>query len=150
MNSQMQSLFRFEEDFEDSLRCIPMSVRLKLDTCGIKLKLAHWLNLSHTQRSALLDCPCDSSAEIQAYRLLIHQFTAPNLPLDLLIEPNPAWLELNSLPKVLQQKLIQMEREVSLSQWQQLSPLQRFALIKLSGDRGGQNFTAALQEFGII
>jgi hypothetical protein len=146
----MQSLFRFEEDFEDSLRCIPMAVRLKLDTCGIKLKLAHWLNLSHAQRTALLDLPCNSSAEIQAYRLLIHQFTAPNIPSDLPVEPNPGWLELNSLPEVLQKRLAAVERGISLSQWQQLSPLQRFALIKLSGSHGHQNFIPALQEFGIL
>jgi len=31
--------FQFEADFVDSLRCIPMQVRFKLATCGIKLKL---------------------------------------------------------------------------------------------------------------
>jgi len=37
----MADFFEFEADFVDSLRCIPMHVRLKLDTC-IKLKLAQW------------------------------------------------------------------------------------------------------------
>lgn len=35
--------FAFESDFVDSLRCIPMVVRYKLDTCGIKLKLPEWV-----------------------------------------------------------------------------------------------------------
>jgi len=34
--------FDFEADFVLSLRCIPMIVRYKLDTYGVKLKLAHW------------------------------------------------------------------------------------------------------------
>ena len=34
--------FQFEADFVESLRCIPMQVRYKLDTCGVKLKLHHW------------------------------------------------------------------------------------------------------------
>ncbi len=35
----VNSLFQFEADFVASLRCIPIQVRYKLDTCGIKLKL---------------------------------------------------------------------------------------------------------------
>lgn len=31
--------FQFEADFIQTLRCIPLSVRYKLDTCGVKLKL---------------------------------------------------------------------------------------------------------------
>ncbi|MBD0342498.1 MAG: nitrate reductase associated protein, partial [Microcoleus sp. Co-bin12] len=36
------TFFEFEADFVEALRCIPMKVRLKLDTCGIKLKLQDW------------------------------------------------------------------------------------------------------------
>jgi hypothetical protein len=38
--------FAFENDFVDTFRCIPMIVRYKLDTCGIKLKLPEWVKLS--------------------------------------------------------------------------------------------------------
>ena len=35
--------FLFEEDFiEKNVRCIPMIVRYKLDTVGIKLQLSQW------------------------------------------------------------------------------------------------------------
>jgi hypothetical protein len=53
-------LFAFEADFAQDLRCIPMVVRWKLDRCGIKLKLAHWLKLSLAQRQWLIDRPLDA------------------------------------------------------------------------------------------
>jgi hypothetical protein len=37
--------FQFEADFVAALRCIPMYVRFKLDTVGLKLKLSHWAGL---------------------------------------------------------------------------------------------------------
>ncbi len=150
MKSQMQSLFKFEQDFGDSLRCIPMAVRFKLDTSGIKLKLSHWLNLSHTQRNELLELPCAAKDEIQAYRSLVHQFTAKNLPTDLPIDPEPNWLNIAELPEALIQKLAEVQREISLKEWQNLSAFQRFTLIKLSrSSHENLNFIPALEEFGI-
>ena len=45
--------FAFEQDFIGNWRCIPLCVRRKLDLCGVKLKLNHWLELSQEQRQAL-------------------------------------------------------------------------------------------------
>jgi hypothetical protein len=42
--------FEFEADFVEALRCIPMQVRLKLDTCGIKLKLQDWNHFNQAER----------------------------------------------------------------------------------------------------
>ena len=49
--------FAFEQDFIGNWRCIPLCVRRKLDLCGVKLKLNHWLELSQEQRQALVDWP---------------------------------------------------------------------------------------------
>ncbi|WP_295460612.1 nitrate reductase associated protein, partial [Synechococcus sp. UW140] len=46
--------FYFEADFVTSLRCIPMAVRRKLDLCGCKVKLKHWLELSECDRKEIL------------------------------------------------------------------------------------------------
>ncbi|NET53376.1 MAG: hypothetical protein F6K09_33390 [Merismopedia sp. SIO2A8] len=64
----MTHFFQFEADFVNSLRCIPMQVRFKLDTCGIKLKLIQWHNFNQQERQALVEMPCTTPAEIQAYR----------------------------------------------------------------------------------
>ena len=58
--------FGFEADFVDSLRCIPMAVRLRLDVTGVKLKLNEWAKLNQTDRLALAKTPYRGAAEIQA------------------------------------------------------------------------------------
>jgi hypothetical protein len=149
----MPDFFEFEADFVDSLRCIPMQVRCKLDTCGIKLKLSDWSHLTQADREALVELPCSTETEIQAYREylqnLILQRTGTS-PADLPIEPHPAWLDTN-IPINLQEKAKEFGVTLSSQQWAELTPLQRFALIKLSRpSHENQNFPKALQEFHLL
>ena len=149
----MPDFFEFEADFVDSLRCIPMQVRCKLDTCGIKLKLSDWSHLTQADREALVELPCSTETEIQAYREylqnLILQRTGTSAA-DLPIEPHPAWLDTN-IPINLQEKAKEFGVTVSSQQWAELTPLQRFALIKLSRpSHENQNFPKALHEFNLL
>lgn len=149
----MPDFFEFEADFVDSLRCIPMQVRCKLDTCGIKLKLSDWSHLTQADREALVELPCSTETEIQAYREylqnLILQRTGTS-PAELPIEPHPAWLDTN-IPINLQEKAKEFGVTLSSQQWAELTPLQRFALIKLSRpSHENQNFPKALQEFHLL
>ncbi|NJK61647.1 MAG: nitrate reductase maturation protein NarM [Synechococcaceae cyanobacterium SM2_3_1] len=145
------SYFQFEADFVDSLRCIPMRVRYKLDTSGIKLKLHHWHQLTQTERQQLVDLPCDSKAEILDYRDTLQALVvsycgspAPGLP----VEPHPAWLDPTRIPDSVQTKAKAAGVALPLEQWANLSPLQRFALIKLSrSGHENRNFVPALREF---
>lgn len=146
--------FDFEQEFVHSLRCIPMQVRLKLDTCGIKLSLAQWHQFSPTERQLLVSKVCDTPANIQSYRqclqtlVLKHQ---PNPAKELAIDPNPSWTNLASIPPDVSTRAIAEGCSLSLSQWQKLTPLQRFALIKLSRpSHENNNFRPALQEFGLL
>ncbi len=150
----MPQFFQFEADFVDTLRCIPMQVRYKLDTCGIKLKLQHWHSFSTIQRQTLIDLPCTTIDEIQNYRenlrSLVYQYfqTYPN---DLPIEENPAWLDPTAIPISVLHHAQELKVAIALSQWQNLTPLQRFALIKLStSNHENNNFLPALQEFGLL
>ncbi|MGF1492851.1 MAG: nitrate reductase associated protein [Microcoleaceae cyanobacterium] len=147
--------FRFESDFVESWRCIPMSVRYKLDTCGIKLKLDHWNHMSYSERERLVQQPISTSKDVQAYRELLHSLVEQqktDVPLkDLPIDPNPAWEVETVLPETVQQKAEELDVSITLSQWQKLTPLQRFALIKLSRpSHENSNFLPALKEFGIL
>ena len=149
----MPDFFEFEADFVDSLRCIPMQVRCKLDTCGIKLKLSDWSHLTQADREALVELPCSTESEIQAYREylqnLILQRTGTSAA-ELAIEPHPAWLDTN-IPINLQEKAKKFGVTLSSQQWAELTPLQRFALIKLSRpSHENQNFPKALQEFHLL
>ncbi|MDL5056759.1 nitrate reductase associated protein, partial [Geitlerinema calcuttense] len=131
----MSQFFQFEADFVESLRCIPMQVRLKLDTCGIKLKLNQWHQFNPTERQALVDQPCESPEEILAYRKFLQNLVqertgqpASELP----IEMHPAWLNATEIPQQVQEKTQELNREMTLKAWENLTPVQRFALIKLS------------------
>ncbi|MBD2104128.1 nitrate reductase associated protein [Leptolyngbya sp. FACHB-261] len=147
----MATYFQFEADFVESLRCIPMQVRFKLDTCGIKLKLNQWNRFNQQERESLVDLPCASESEILAYRQFLCELiekhtgsTATNLP----VEPQPAWLEAEVIPDSVLAKGQVAGVAISTEQWAELTPLQRFALLKLSrSGHENHNFLPALQEF---
>ncbi len=143
--------FQFESDFVESLRCIPMVVRYKLDTCGIKLKLDQWNHFNESDRQALVESPCDTPTEIEQYRqslvTLIWQYTQTKAS-ELAIDEHPPWFNPDSIPDSVQSKACSFNVELSLEQWQTLTPLQRFALIKLSrSSHENRNFIPALREF---
>lgn len=147
------SLFQFELDFADTLHCVPMGVRLKLDTCGIKLSLAQWNQFDRAERQQLMERPCDPSETVVTYRdyvaALIDQHQIGPLKI-LAVDPHPPWMQADSLSPAVQQRAEELGCLLTLAQWQGLSPLQRFALIKLSRpSHENHNFLPALQEFGL-
>ncbi|GAB4544810.1 MAG: nitrate reductase associated protein [Pleurocapsa sp.] len=145
--------FQFEAEFIESLRCIPMLVRMKLDTCGVKLKLSHWHQFSQLERQTLVEMPCDRPNEIQAYRewlqnLITAKTGAPAK--ELTIDPHPPWLDATQIPVEVQTQAQAHDVTISIAQWEQLNPAQRFALIKLSRpSHENRNFLPALKEFKI-
>jgi hypothetical protein len=148
------TFFNFEADFVDSLRCIPMIVRLKLDTCGVKLKLAEWNHFTQPECQQLVDLPCEESPEIKAYKeyvsRLIFEHTKNEASL-LSIDPSPPWLNDREIPPNIELKARESQTEISLEQWLKLTPLQRFALIKLTkSQHENNNFLPALAEFGLL
>lgn len=148
------TIFQFEADFVESLRCIPMVVRYKLDTCGIKLKLDHWNQFSADEKQTLIDKSCHPGTEAIAYRdYLQHLVTAytGNPAADLPIDPHPLWLDGSKIPEHVQKKAIACNLGLAIEQWAALEPLQRFALIKLSRpSHENRNFLPAAKEFSLI
>ena len=146
--------FEFETDFVSSLHCIPMVVRYKLDTCGVKLKLAHWNQFDVATRKNLVQQPISTPTEISAYRQRLYHLVKENstLPLkDLPVDPNPPWLNDTIVPDTVQDKACETGVEIDQSQWKKLTPLQRFALIKLSRpSHENSNFLPALREFNLL
>jgi hypothetical protein len=143
--------FRFEEDFvEEGVRCIPMIVRFKLDLCGIKLKLAEWSRMNELERHFLAELACDSAEEILVYRnwLQMTVYKRTGAPAtDLQVEKVPAW-KLVVIPAIVKEKLEELQLSLNNNQWQSLTDLQRFALLKLSRPgHENRNFPFALQEF---
>lgn len=152
----MPMFFKFEADFIQSLRCIPMVVRYNLDTCGVKLKLQHWHQLSYEQRDYLATTPCSTPAEISHYRDTLQNWliALTGQPANTLaINDHPDWLKEDQIPDAVQTACQNKIGTFILSQeqWQQLTPLQRFVLIKLSRPgHENRNFILALKEFQLL
>jgi hypothetical protein len=147
-------LFAFEDDFVASLRCIPMAVRLKLDRSGVKLSLRQWSRFSRDDRRELLDAPCATAAELEAYRSRLVELVALRAreAVKPLPEPSQALRELgdDAPPVVTSYALSVGVPPPTTRQWRRLTELQRFALIKLTRDNHDNvNFLPAMREFGL-
>jgi hypothetical protein len=152
MNSlETDIYFGFEEDFvEDGVRCIPMIVRFKLDRCGIKLKLSEWSRMNRLERQHLAEQSCESQEEVLVYRTWLQMTVRKRtgeLATDLQVDPDPVWM-MDWIPLVVIEKIRELQLDLTDSQWQTFTPLQKFALVKLTRPgHENRNFPIALKEF---
>ncbi|MBE9010220.1 nitrate reductase associated protein [Pseudanabaenaceae cyanobacterium LEGE 13415] len=150
----MSPFFQFESDFVDSLRCIPMIVRFKLDTCGVKLKLHQWNKLTESDRQTAVELPCTTAEEIRNYHDFLHELIKERTgetAADLAIDHNPAWNDASTVPESVTAKAQEMGITITPAQWQSLTPIQRFVLIKLSrSSHENANFLPAVKEFQLV
>ena len=126
--------FAFEQDFIGNWRCIPLCLRRKLDLCGVKLKLSHWLQLSQDQRQTLVDWP-DGAAALEQLRQHLRDCTrtmADGMAKDLPPVSSAPWQQVEELPAAVQEAATARGVQLSLEQWALLSELDRFALYKLA------------------
>lgn len=151
----MSYFFRFESSMERTLALIPMLVRMKLDTCGIKLSLAQWNQFPEWDRRRLFEQSCEKPVEVERYRAvlsgLIQQHTG-ELPRFIAVDAILGWQDDTQIPQQVLQRLSNSNLDgPTLGQWQALTPAQRFALIKLT--RPGHDSPSlfpAMQEFALI
>ena len=131
-----------------------MRVRLNLDTCGVKLKLAHWHALEEPERQQLVEMACETEAEATHYRehlLNVVRDRYGSEPKLLDIPDNPDWDNGETIPSTVVEKGKEFNIDIQSAQWADLDRLQRFALIKLSRpSHENKNFYPALQEFGLV
>ncbi|MGK7883554.1 MAG: nitrate reductase associated protein [Crocosphaera sp.] len=149
----MDHFFAFEQEFIESLHCIPMIVRFKLDTCGVKLKLMHWNQFTSQEKQVLVNMACETSEEAKLYRDFLQTLVTEKTgnPAKILpIDDNPPWLNSEHIPVEIQEKATEFNKQITLEKWKELTPLQRFALLKLSRpSHENSNFYPALQEFNL-
>jgi len=146
--------FAFENDFVNTLKCVPMIVRYKLDSCGIKLKLPEWVKFNLDDKETLAYLPCFTPLEIESYGSFVKQLVGKccGHEVGMLSEVNDSWNNINEVPEEVQKKTTEWKCPViTIKNWIELDTLQRFALVKLSrSGHEGRNFPIALAEFGII
>lgn len=148
-------IFAFETDFAGALYCIPMAVRRKLDQCGVKVSLQQWNRFPLAEREQLVARACETQDEVEAYGRQVVSLIETRTPDAPQFVAKDAGLEWNDTAQV-PARLIDYARALevhppTLRQWAALTPLQRFALFKLTRPgHGNDNFLPAMQEFGLV
>ena len=146
--------FGFEEDFiEDNVRCIPMIVRFKMDAAGIKLKLAEWSRFAVNERIELAMKPCNTAEETSLYNQYlgerVKKYTGCEATV-LAIDKNPEWQIADKIPGQVMERAESCNFIISVNEWERLTHLQRFALLKLCRQgHESKNFIVAMEEFGL-
>ena len=153
--STSSEIFAFEKDFAGALHCIPMVVRRKLDLCGVKVSLKQWNKFALDEREHMVAQSCESASEIDAYGHYVVSVieNRTHEPAQLLERDAGAeWDDAKSVPQRVSDYSV--ERGVAaptLAQWAALTPLQRFAIFKLTRPgHSNENFVPAMREFGLI
>jgi hypothetical protein len=147
-------LFGFESELEANLTYIPMAVRFKLDKCGIKLSLTMWQLLPERRRRELVRAPCDNATDAANYRQVLCSFVKQSIgdqPPSIPTAEHPPWAD-DDIPEQISRAAAALGfPPPSSARWCKLTPLQRFALIKLSREgRDHRNLGPALREFGLL
>ena len=152
--SHSPEIFDFELDFAGALYCIPMVVRRKLDRCGIKVSLKQWNRFALEEREQLVAQGCETREEIDAYasgvaRLI--ETRTPDAPQFMDKDLGLEWNDSANVPSRLVEYANNLEVfPPTLEQWAALTPLQRFALFKLTRPgHSNDNFLPAMREFGL-
>ena len=65
--------FKFEDEMHESLQCVPMAVRRKLDRVGLKIGLEQWKSLDLGERLAICHFPVDSDEELDGLGVFIRE-----------------------------------------------------------------------------
>lgn len=134
VNDELTQLFAFEDDFGDRLACLPMAVRYKLDTAGIKLHLKEWVGLPEDERRELLAWRCNTADDVRTFaaRLTsVIEARTGRAPDRFAPSERPEWLDEEHVPDAVAWAAA-LGVKLSSAHWKRLTPLQRFALIKLS------------------
>jgi hypothetical protein len=143
--------FNFEADIYESLNCLPMAARRKLDALGIKIHLAQWEQFGRGERLMICHAPSASDEERFALRTFIDEIAIARTgsPAKVLHEDvrQSAYPPAHP-PLMLVQHAHTLGVELDDDAWAALDDDQRYALIKLGDvERPSHNLKQALREF---
>lgn len=143
--------FKFEDEIYQTLSCVPMAVRRKLDKIGLKISLEQWQALGHGERLAICHLPIESAEERDAVTMFIDETVrhrCGNAAKPLSEEIRRAADPPASPPALLVANAKAHGFEVGQPAWDRLDEDERYALMKLGGaTEPSHNFRAALREF---
>ncbi len=143
--------FQFEAGIYESLNCLPMAARRKLDALGIKVHLAQWEQFGRGERLMICHAPADTEEERSALRTFIEELAISRTGSPAQVLPEEARQSAYPPahpPLMLVQNARACGVELDGERWAALDDDQRYALIKL-GDakKASHNLEPALREF---
>jgi hypothetical protein len=154
MGVSLMRRFAFEADIYETLSCVPMAMRDKLDCAGLKISLEQWQSFKLSQRRRLCDLPIDTSEQLATFSDLIHQLMFKHCgaaPKNLSTEQQLAARPPSIVPELLTTNASLVGSELKQEQWLRLTEDERYALMKLGGgQRVKRNFAIALREFRLL
>lgn len=143
--------FQFEAEIYESLSCVPMQARRKLDAVGIKIGLAQWQQLGRGERLMICHAPANLPEECEALRVFVAEATmnrAGSAPKELPAEARRGANPPPSPPERLVAHARSFGRNLTQDNWNALDDDERYALVKLGDvERPSHNLPAALAEF---
>jgi hypothetical protein len=146
----MMRKFQFEREIYESLYCLPMAARRKLDRIGLKVSLERGQRLSRAEHLAVCYMPANTSDECQALREVILEMvqsrcgSAPkDLPEESRLAASPPTLP----PALLVERSRDAGFELSAQTWDNLDEDARYTLIKLGNQKAvSHSLVAALHD----
>ena len=145
----MMRKFQFEAEVYESLSCLPMVARRKLDELCIKIGLEQWQQLGRGERLMICHAPTASEEEAAALRIFIEETLAKfgSKPKVLPAEKRQGLKPPTSVPQQLVESAQQSGIPLTQSAWAGLDDDQRYVLIKLGVEKQSHKLKAALDEF---
>ncbi|MGH7838278.1 MAG: nitrate reductase associated protein [Candidatus Binataceae bacterium] len=142
--------FKFEDEIHQSLSCVPMAVRRKLDRVGVKVSLEQWQALGRGERLAICHLPVADSEECAAVRTFIQeavQHRCASATKELSEEMRRTADPPVAPPATLVERARALGLGLTEADWNRLDADERYALIKLgAGIEVSHNLAAALHE----
>ncbi len=146
-------VFGFESDYREDLHFIPMSMRYRLDLCGIHLKLDTWQKMPVQKRFNLSAAAIDTGAEREEFRSrLLHlaDLCGQGSEAPAILPPcePEEWSGKVPPPETVRKACLDAKLHLEPQVWAGLPEIQRYALFKLSrSSHRGNTFVLALREF---
>jgi hypothetical protein len=142
--------FKFEDEIYDSLSCLPMAARRKLDQLGLKIGFDQWQQLSRGERLMICHAPIAAPDEIEALRLFVDDVMTAKCgakPKDLPPEKRQGVNPPAAVPPQLVESAQATGFALTQAAWSALDDDERYALIKLGVEKQSHKLKAALDEF---
>jgi hypothetical protein len=145
--------FKFEDEVHESLQCVPMAVRRKLDRVGLKIGLEQWKSLDRGERLAICHLPVDSREELDALGVFIREAMKRRFGVEpkSLTDAQRASAEPPAVPPARVVAHARAARfDLNAAAWSRLDSDERFALLKMGdAETPSHNLGAALKEFSV-